>query len=118
MANGLSSQSEQYHDQVVASGLFPSKEAAVVAQREENDRIPFVPDEQMDRVEQAIKSADGGRLSADDGSRLVAPTRLGSSSGHRRARWRVTPKVFRTREATDELSQLFRCIARRFGCRN
>jgi len=64
MVKDLSQQTEQYLADVVAGGLFPSKEAAleaaVAAQREKTEQIPFVPDEHMARVEQAIESANAG----------------------------------------------------------
>jgi hypothetical protein len=65
MVRELSPQTEQYLASVVAGGLFPSKEAAleaaIAALREKTEPIPFVPDEHMDRVEQAIESANAGR---------------------------------------------------------
>jgi hypothetical protein len=65
MVRELSPQTEQYLASVVAGGLFPSKEAAleaaIAALREKTEPIPFVPDEHMDRVEQAIESASAGR---------------------------------------------------------
>jgi hypothetical protein len=77
MATGLSSQNEQYLAQVVASGMFPSKEAAldaaVVALREKNEQIPLIPAEHMERVEQAITSSEAGyssEMTAEDWSRL------------------------------------------------
>ena len=67
MACELSPQIEQYLTSIVAGGLFPSKEAALEAAinalREKTEPIPFVPDEHMARVEQAIESADAGRTS-------------------------------------------------------
>ena len=67
MVKDLSEQSEEYLANVVAGGLFPSKEAAleaaVAALREKTEQIPFVPDEHMARVEQAIESADAGLTS-------------------------------------------------------
>ena len=65
MASQLPPQIEQYLDSVVAGGLFPSKEAAleaaIAALREKTEPIPFVPDEHMARVEQAIESANAGK---------------------------------------------------------
>ena len=67
MVKELSEQTEQYLANMVAGGLFPSKEAAleaaVAALREKTEPIPFVPDEHMARVEQAIESADAGLTS-------------------------------------------------------
>jgi hypothetical protein len=66
MSNGLSPQSEQYLAQVVASGMFPSKEAAldaaVVALREknENEEVPLIPEEHMALVEEALASLEAG----------------------------------------------------------
>ncbi len=66
MSNGLSPQSEQYLAQVVASGMFPSKEAAidaaVVALREknENEVVPMIPEEHMALVEEALASLEAG----------------------------------------------------------
>jgi len=65
MDRELSPQAEQYLASVVASGLFASEEAvleaAIDALRKKNAPISFVPDEHMDRVEQAIESASTGR---------------------------------------------------------
>ncbi len=67
MAGDLSPQYEQYLARVVAGGLFPTKqaalEAAIDALREKTGAIPYVPDEHMARVEQAIESANAGRSS-------------------------------------------------------
>lgn len=64
MSMELSPQTEQYLANIVAGGLFPSKEAAleaaVAALREKNTAIPFVPDEHMALVEEAIESANAG----------------------------------------------------------
>jgi hypothetical protein len=66
MSNGLSPQSEQYLAHVVASGMFPSKEAAleaaVVALREKNEseEVPMIPEEHMALVEEAIASLEAG----------------------------------------------------------
>lgn len=66
MDNRFSPQTEQFLVHAVASGMFPSKEAAidaaVEALREKTDPIPTVPDDHMDRVERAIESANAGRL--------------------------------------------------------
>ena len=63
MVKELSQQSEQYLASIVA-GALPSKEAAleaaVEALRKNNEGIQFVPDEHMERVEQAIESANAG----------------------------------------------------------
>jgi hypothetical protein len=91
MQNGLSSQSEQYLDQVVASGLFPSKEAAldaaVVALREKNEQIPLIPPEHLDLVEQALASSEAGHsrpMTEDDWARLRASARQAATEarGH------------------------------------
>ena len=67
MQHELSPRSEQYLDEVVSGGLFPSKEAAleaaIEALREKNAEIPFVSDEDMEAVEQAIESSRAGRSS-------------------------------------------------------
>ena len=66
MSNGLSPQSEQYLAQVVASGMFPSKEAAidaaVVALREknQNEEVPLIPEEHMALVEEALDAVEAG----------------------------------------------------------
>jgi hypothetical protein len=64
MSSGLSPQSEQYLAQVVASGMFPSKEAAleaaVVALREKNEEVPMIPGEHMALVEEALASLEAG----------------------------------------------------------
>lgn len=65
MTFDLSPQSEQYLASVVAGGLYPSTaaalEAAVVALREKTAQLPFVPDEHMELVEQALASSGEGR---------------------------------------------------------
>jgi transposase len=65
MIRELSPQIEQYLASVVAGGLFPSEEAAleaaIAALREKTEPIPFVPDEHMERLDQAIDSANAGR---------------------------------------------------------
>jgi hypothetical protein len=66
MCNGLSPQSEQYLAQVVASGMFPSKEAAIdaalVALREknQNEEVPLIPEEHMALVEEALDAVEAG----------------------------------------------------------
>lgn len=77
MAYHLSPQTEIFLANVVAGGLFPSKEAAieaaVAALREKSEVMCTVPDEHLERVEQAIISADAGRLrrlETDDWARL------------------------------------------------
>ncbi len=77
MSHGLSPQSEEYLASVVAGGVYPSPEAAleaaIVALREKNEQIPYVPDEHMEQVEQGIISANAGRygpMTEDDWSRL------------------------------------------------
>jgi Arc/MetJ-type ribon-helix-helix transcriptional regulator len=66
MNHDLSPQSEQYLDQMVSGGVYPSKEAAleaaIEALREKNEEIPFVPDEHMEAVERGIEEANAGRL--------------------------------------------------------
>lgn len=65
MNHGLSPQSEQFLNKVVAGGLYPSKEAAleaaVAALREKSEETPFVPDEDMAAVERAIESSRAGK---------------------------------------------------------
>jgi hypothetical protein len=77
MEHGLSPQNEQYLRQVVAGGIYPSKEAAldaaVAALRERNDEIPFIPDEHMEAVEEGLAEADAGLcrpMTEDDWARL------------------------------------------------
>ena len=77
MERELSPQSEQYLERIVAVGLFSSKEAAldaaVAALREKTEAIPFVPDEHMEAVEQAIDEANAGLsqpMTEEDWSRL------------------------------------------------
>jgi hypothetical protein len=61
----LSPQNEQYLDQAVAAGLFPSKEAAldaaVQALRDASAEPPLVVDEHMDAVEAGLDEADAGK---------------------------------------------------------
>lgn len=77
MESHLSPQNEQYLERVVAGGLYPSKDAAldaaVAALREKIEDLPFVLDEHMEAVEQAIDEADAGHsrpMTDDDWSRL------------------------------------------------
>ncbi len=64
MNHELSPQTEQYLASMVAGGQYPTKEAAleaaVEALRQRNEEIPFVPDEHMPAVEQAIASSRAG----------------------------------------------------------
>ncbi|MBX3414105.1 MAG: hypothetical protein KF708_15565 [Pirellulales bacterium] len=66
MHHELSPQSEQYLDQIVAGGLYPSKEAAleaaVEALPEKTEPSHFVPDDHLETVERGIESAHAGRL--------------------------------------------------------
>jgi Arc/MetJ-type ribon-helix-helix transcriptional regulator len=61
---GLSPQTEQFLNEAVASGLFPSKaaaiDAAVDALREKNASVSFVPDEHMEAVEAAMHESKQG----------------------------------------------------------
>jgi Arc/MetJ-type ribon-helix-helix transcriptional regulator len=63
MELNLSQQSEQYLQQLVAGGLYPSTaaalEAAVAALRERGEQDPLVPEEHMAAVEQGLASAAG-----------------------------------------------------------
>ncbi|HWC88600.1 MAG TPA: hypothetical protein VG433_03070 [Pirellulales bacterium] len=64
MELNLSQQSEQYLQQLVAGGLYPSTaaalEAAVAALRERGEQDPLVPEEHMAAVEQGLASAAAG----------------------------------------------------------
>jgi len=61
----LSPQTEQYLANIVAEGLFPTKEAAleaaVEAFRTSTESLPLIPAEHMDMVEQGMASALAGR---------------------------------------------------------
>ena len=77
MAYELSPQTEQYLDSIVAGGQYSSKEAAleaaVAALREKNGPLPAVPDDHMELVEEAVASAQHGKLrefTASDWSRF------------------------------------------------
>lgn len=65
MVRELSPETEQYLASVVAGGLFPSKEAAleaaVVVLRAHFERVPPVPAEHMELVEQGLASIEAGR---------------------------------------------------------
>ena len=65
MASELSPQSEAYLAQVVAGGVYPSKEAAldaaVDALREKNADLSPIPEEHAELVERAIASSEAGR---------------------------------------------------------
>ncbi|HEY5315778.1 MAG TPA: hypothetical protein VIK18_24835 [Pirellulales bacterium] len=61
----LSQQSEQYLEQLVSGGLYPSTvaalEAAVAALREKKDeQVPLVCEEHRAAVEQGLASAEAG----------------------------------------------------------
>lgn len=60
----LSAESEDYIRQVVASGQYPSRtaalDAAVAALRELTESILWVPEEHMEAVEQGLAEADAG----------------------------------------------------------
>jgi hypothetical protein len=68
MEHQLSPLNEQFLDQIVAGGLFPSKEAALDAAmgalREKTDAIEFVCAEHMEAVEEGIADADAGLCDA------------------------------------------------------
>lgn len=64
MSFDLSPDNSQYLAKVVADGLFPSVDAAldaaVDALRRQNERLPMVPDEHMDAVEEALADLEAG----------------------------------------------------------
>jgi hypothetical protein len=82
MASGFSPQNEQFLHDIVAGGLYPSKEAAIdaaldafrAAQPEPFDpNIPMVPDEHMEGVEEALAELDAGlgvEMTRDEWDRL------------------------------------------------
>ena len=86
MTKELSSQNEQFLDSIVAGGLFPSKEAAldaaIEALREKTQQIPFVPDEHMERLDQAFEAvATFKSMSDPQVEQLLAKTAEPSQSG-------------------------------------
>ena len=64
MEHDISPQSEQYLQQIVESGLYSSKEAAidaaVAALREKNGAIPFVPGEHQEAVDEGLAESKAG----------------------------------------------------------
>jgi hypothetical protein len=77
MEHDISPQSEQYLQQIVASGLYSSKEAAidaaVAALREKNGAVPFVPDEHAEAVDEGLAESKAGLsrpMGTDDWARL------------------------------------------------
>jgi hypothetical protein len=77
MESGLSPQNEQYLAEALATGLYPSKEAAldaaISALREKHDEVPSIPEEHMALVEAAIESSDAGQsreMTPDDWEKL------------------------------------------------
>lgn len=77
MQHELSAHSEQYLEQIVAGGLFPSKEAAleaaVDALREKTDQAGFVPDEHTEAVDEGLEEANAGMatpMTQDDWDQL------------------------------------------------
>ncbi|MBS0207596.1 MAG: hypothetical protein JSS27_01455 [Planctomycetes bacterium] len=91
MSNGLSPQNEQYLAQAVASGLYPSVEAAidaaVQALREKNPAPEFVPDEHADLVDEALAESAAGKsrvMTSEDWARLRQLAReVAAASGQR-----------------------------------
>ena len=65
MSNSFSPQTERYLEQVVASGLYPSIEAAidaaVQALREKNRGLEFVPEEHAAQVDEALAESATGK---------------------------------------------------------
>jgi hypothetical protein len=65
MTRELSPQNEQFLADIVAGGLFPSKEAALDAEieslREKTERLATISQEHVELVEQGIASARAGR---------------------------------------------------------
>ncbi len=102
MSRELSPQSEQFLASVVAGGLFPSPEAAleaaIEALREKTAAIPLVPGEHLERVEQAIESANAGRcreLTDADWEQLRQYARDVSAMRIRRARLTMVVRCWR-----------------------
>jgi hypothetical protein len=64
MSSELSPQSEQFLANIVAEGVFPSKEAAleaaVDALREKTEQIPMIPEEHEALLEEAFLSDEVG----------------------------------------------------------
>jgi hypothetical protein len=70
MASGFSPQNEQFLHDVVAGGLYPSKEAALNAAVDalrtgrsdaDDDNLPMVPEEHMAGVEEGLADLEAGR---------------------------------------------------------
>ncbi|MBL8830711.1 MAG: hypothetical protein JNM18_27300 [Planctomycetaceae bacterium] len=61
----LSPQSEQFLEQAVAAGWFPSKEAAldaaVRALQDARAELPLIADDHLDAVEAGLDEADAGK---------------------------------------------------------
>ncbi len=77
MSSGLSPQTEQYLAEMVAGGVFSSKEAAidaaVEALHEKYEQIPTIPPEHEALIEEAILSDDAGEsreMTAEDWAEL------------------------------------------------
>jgi len=64
MTFDLSPQNSQYLSKAVADGVYPSLQAAldaaVDALRKQSERLPMVPDEHMDAVEEALADLEAG----------------------------------------------------------
>ncbi|MBS0208312.1 MAG: hypothetical protein JSS27_05095 [Planctomycetes bacterium] len=64
MSHGLSPHNEQYLEQVVSAGRFPSVEAAidaaVEALRERDQGVEYVPDEHAALVDEAFEASAAG----------------------------------------------------------
>ena len=84
MSREISRQAEQYLASVVASGLFPSEEAAIVARREKIAPISALPDEHTEVLEQGMASLRARRcrdLDDADWESLRQLARDSASSG-------------------------------------
>jgi hypothetical protein len=91
MNNELSPENEQFLANVVAGGLFPSKEAAldaaIEALREKTEQAATIPAEHVELIEQGIASLRAGRCRAlTDADRenlrqLARDTASGSTHG-------------------------------------
>jgi hypothetical protein len=86
MEHELSPQNQLYLDQIIAGGLFPSREAAldaaIAALREKTEAIPFAPAEHMEAIERGIDQADAGLsrlMTEEDWARLRQRARDGAA---------------------------------------
>jgi Arc/MetJ-type ribon-helix-helix transcriptional regulator len=89
MIHRYSEQVELFLEQMIAEGVFGTREAAIEAAvtllREQTQQIPFVPDEHMEEVERAIEESDQGSTTPMTPADWETLRQLARSSAGRKA---------------------------------